>query len=99
VCEKQVGETDGVLRTFFRSAVALGRELPELAGTIRKGRQVWVLWSKEASGVRSDLTMVRIREMASGVGLVDYNVCTMDATWSGMTPGNRRKQTSHSPQK
>ena len=26
-----------------------------------------------------------------GVGLVDYKVCAVDATWSGMTLGKRRK--------
>jgi hypothetical protein len=76
---------------FFRSSVALGRELPELAGMMRKGRRVWVLWPKQASGAAGDLTMVRIRQMASGVGLVDYKVCAVDATWSAMTLGKRRK--------
>ena len=88
--QKQVGDAD-VVMIFFRSSVALGRELPELAGMMRTGRRVWVLWPKKASGASSDLTMVRIREMASGVGLVDYKVCAVDETWSGMTLGKRRK--------
>ena len=75
---------------FFRSSVALSRELPELAGMMRKGRRVWVLWPKKTSGVASDLTMVRIREMAAPFGLVDYKVCAVDKTWSGMTLGKRR---------
>jgi Protein of unknown function (DUF3052) len=88
--QKQVGDVDVVL-LFFRSSVALGRELPDLAGMMRKGRRVWVLWPKKASGADSDLTMVRIREMASSFGLVDYKVCAVDATWSAMTLGKRRK--------
>jgi hypothetical protein len=39
----------------------------------------------------SDLTMARIRQMASGFGLVDYKVCAVDETWSAMTLGKRRK--------
>jgi hypothetical protein len=31
-------------------SAALGRELPDLAGMMRKGRRVWVLWPKKASG-------------------------------------------------
>jgi hypothetical protein len=58
---------------------------------MRKGRRVWVLWPKKASGVAGDLTMVRIREMAAPFGLVDYKVCAVDATWSGMTLGKRRR--------
>jgi hypothetical protein len=59
---------------------------------MRKGRRVWVLWPKKASAVPSDLTMARIRQMASGFGLVDYKVCAVDETWSAMTLGKRRKE-------
>jgi hypothetical protein len=89
--QRQVGEADVVL-IFFRSSVALFHELPELAGMMRKGRRVWVLWPKKASGTPTDLTMVRIREMASEFGLVDYKVCAVDATWSAMTLGKRRRK-------
>lgn len=88
--QKQVGEAD-VVMIFFRSSIALGRELPAVAGMMRKGRRVWVLWPKKASGAAGDLTMVRIREMASTFGLVDYKVCAVDKTWSAMTLGKRRK--------
>jgi hypothetical protein len=88
--QKQVDEAD-VVMIFFRNSIALGRELPAVAGMMRKGRRVWVLWPKKASGKAGDLTMVRIREMASAFGLVDYKVCAVDETWSGMTLGKRRK--------
>ena len=88
--QKQVGEAD-VVMVFCRSCVELGRALPDLASMMRKGRRVWVLWPKKASAVPSDLTMVRIRQMASGFGLVDYKVCAVDETWSAMTLGKRRR--------
>jgi len=87
--QEQVGEADVVL-LFFKSAAALGRELPGLPNLMRKGRKVWILWPKQASEQAGELTMVRIREMASLVGLVDYKVCAVDATWSGMVLGRRR---------
>ena len=89
ISQSQVGEAD-VVMIFCRGSAALGRELPHLAAMMRKGRRVWVLWPKKASGTESDLTMVRIREMAKGFALVDYKVCAVDATWSGMTLGKRR---------
>jgi hypothetical protein len=87
--QKQVGEAD-VVMVFCPSGAALARVLPDLAGMMRKGRRVWVLWPKKASAVPSDLTMARIRQMASGFGLVDYKVCAVDETWSAMTLGKRR---------
>jgi hypothetical protein len=88
--QKQVGEAD-VVMIFFRNSIALGRELPAVAGMMRKGRRVWILWPKKASGKTGDLTMVRIREMASAFGLVDYKVCAVNETWSAMTLGKRRR--------
>lgn len=87
--QKQTGEADVVLM-FFKSAAALGRELPAMPGLMRKGRRLWVLWPKQTSAQAGDLTMVRIREMASPFGLVDYKVCAVDSTWSGMVLGLRR---------
>jgi hypothetical protein len=89
--QKQVGEAD-VVMVFCRSCAALERALPDIADMMRPGRRVWVLWPKKTSGLDSDLTMVRIRRMAEGFGLVDYKVCAVDATWSGMTLGKRRKR-------
>ena len=93
--QKQVGEAD-VVMIFFRNSIALDRELPAVAGMMRKGRRVWVLWPKKASGKAGDLTMVRIREMASAFGLVDYKVCAVDETWSAMTLGKRRQRAQRS---
>ena len=86
---KKVDDADVVL-SFHQGSVTLVRDLPAIAGMMRKGRKVWVLWPKRAAGTSSDLTMPAIREMASGVGLVDYKVCSVDATWSGMLLGKRR---------
>ena len=70
--------------SFHKGSVTLLRDLPAIAAMMRKGRKVWVLWPKRAAGVASDLTMPAIREMAAGVGLVDYKVCAVDETWSGL---------------
>lgn len=86
----RVDEADVILM-FFKSAAALGRELPTLPNLLRKGRKLWILWPKQASAKAGDLTMVRIRDMASPFGLVDYKVCAVDATWSGMVLGQRRR--------
>jgi hypothetical protein len=85
----RVGEADVILM-FFKSAAALGRELPELPALMCKGRKLWILWPKRAGTQATDLTMPRIREMAAVYGLVDYKVCAVDETWSGMVLGVRR---------
>jgi hypothetical protein len=87
--QRQIGEADVIL-IFVKSAAALGRELPPLAGVMRKGRKLWIMWPKQTSVLAGDLTPVRIREMADPLGLVDYKICAVDQTWSGMLLGRRR---------
>lgn len=45
---------------------------------------LWVAWPKKASGVPTDLTEDRVREIALAAGLVDNKVCAIDNVWSGL---------------
>jgi hypothetical protein len=45
---------------------------------------LWVAWPKKASGVPTDLTEDRVREVALAAGLVDNKVCAIDEIWSGL---------------
>lgn len=51
---------------------------------------VWMIWPKRASGVVTDLTQNVIRDAGLGAGLVDYKVCAVDETWSGLLFRRRR---------
>jgi len=81
----------GVVMFWARTEAALDRELPRLAKIMTKGRRVWLLWPKRTSGVETNLTMPRVRELANGYGLTDYKVCAVDQTWSAMAVGPRRR--------
>jgi hypothetical protein len=52
---------------------------------------IWISWPKKSSGVVTDLTEDRIREMALPLGLVDIKVCTVDNVWSGLKLMVRRE--------
>jgi len=80
-----------VVVTFVKSAAALGRELPAIAGQPRQGRAIWVAWPKKASGAAGDLTMPQIFEMCSMYGLAAYKSCAVDETWSAVAIAPRRK--------
>ena len=47
-------------------------------------RSVWLVWPKRASGIGSDLTQQSVRETGLNAGLVDFKVCAIDETWSGL---------------
>ena len=83
-------ETASVVLAFYPNGASLGRDLPTLSGTLRKGLRLWIAWPKRAAKVASDLSMPRVREMAQLYGMTDYKVCAIDEKWSGMVVGRRR---------
>jgi hypothetical protein len=50
-----------------------------------------IVWRKKASGQHSELSGNAIRPWAIELGWVDYKICSVDATWSGMLFGRSRK--------
>ncbi len=44
---------------------------------------LWIAWPKKASGVKSDLSGALVRKIGLESGLVDFKVCSIDATYSG----------------
>jgi hypothetical protein len=52
--------------------------------SLAKDATVWIAWPKKASGVASDLNEKVVRETGLSAGLVDYKICSMNQTWSGL---------------
>jgi CheY-like chemotaxis protein len=80
---KQAGKADVIL-AFVKSVAALGRELPGLARVMGKGRTLWIVWPKKTSALAGDIGELEVRKMGLAAGLVDYKVCAVDETWSGL---------------
>lgn len=53
-------------------------------GSWCEGGGLWIVWPKKGSGVASDLSQTVVREIGLASGLVDFKVCAVDATWSGL---------------
>jgi hypothetical protein len=76
---------------FATTQRAIGIELPTAMEAIRPAGMIWVSWPKKASGVATDVTEDRIRDLALPIGLVDVKVCAVDDTWSGLKLVIRRE--------
>jgi hypothetical protein len=51
---------------------------------------LWMIWPKKASGITSDLDGNIVREGGLAAGWVDYKVCAVDETWSGLAFKRRK---------
>jgi hypothetical protein len=69
---------------FVTSQADLARDFRPLTRCLPEKVAFWIAWPKKASGVKTDLTENVIREFGLGAGWVDYKVCAIDETWSGL---------------
>ena len=48
------------------------------------GQGLWIAWPKKASALASDISETEVRAAGLANGLVDYKVCAINETWSGL---------------
>lgn len=77
---------------FVKSAADLKKRLPAAKKVMAEGGGLWIAWPKQASGMRTDLTQIEVRGTGLRSGLVDYKICAIDRTWSGLCFARRRKK-------
>lgn len=77
---------------FAASEAELVRNFRPLANALPEKCALWIAWPKKASGVKTDLNENVVREVGLGLGWVDYKVCAIDETWSGLCFARRKKQ-------
>ena len=68
---------------FLDEPEALISALPHMKRAAATSR-VWVAWPKKSARKDSLLSETAIREAALGCGLVDYKICSISPTWSGL---------------
>lgn len=74
---------------FPRDRAELGRDMSLRVQQLGP-RGIWVCWPKKASGVATDLDENGIRDVALPAGLVDFKVCAIDPTYSGLKLQRRK---------
>jgi CheY-like chemotaxis protein len=74
---------------FAKSSAELQAHLLSVRDTA--GRQtLWLAWPKKASGLKTELDGNIVRESGLRAGWVDFKVCALDATWSGLAFKRRK---------
>lgn len=83
VLSREAGDKPHLILWFVRSRNDLEQGVKKMAALV--GRDgLWIAWPKKASGVASNLTQNAVRRLGLDAGLVDFKVCSIDDTWSGL---------------
>ncbi|MGH9778621.1 MAG: hypothetical protein ACRD5I_09440 [Candidatus Acidiferrales bacterium] len=76
---------------FSKSRAELERRFSAAARALPEGGKLWLLWPKKTSGVRTDLSETTVRTFGLSRRWVDYKICAVDETWSGLLFSRRKK--------
>ena len=68
---------------FLRSRRELEAQLMAVSRVAAR-QTAWFAWPKKASAVKTDLDGNVVREAGLSAGWVDFKVCSIDDTWSGL---------------
>jgi CheY-like chemotaxis protein len=89
---RQVRGTSDLIIWFTKSRRDLERRIDRMGEAIADGGSLWIAWPKRASGVRTDITQNDVRAVGLASGLVDYKICSIDDTWSGLRFARRKRK-------
>jgi hypothetical protein len=84
------GKDAAVTLWFVRSLADLTDGIEDMAEVAGGGR-LWICWPKKASGIVTDVTQNEVRALGLATGIVDFKICAIDATWSGLCFTRRKK--------
>lgn len=79
-----------VALAFATRRTELRKRFDAAASALGDAGRLWVAWPKKASGMASELTEDTVRAHGLAKGWVDYKVCAIDATWSGLCFARRK---------
>ncbi len=88
--DDQAGAGCEMLLWFVRTRLDLQQGIASVSAR-PDFRFLWVIWPKKASGANTDVTQPLVRETGLAAGLVDFKICSVDATWTGLQFSRRKK--------
>ncbi len=80
---RRLGAGAGMILWFVCSRRDLERRVPAIVASVGTDG-IWICWPKKTSALAGDFGQPEVRAAGLGAGIVDYKVCAIDETWSGL---------------
>ena len=88
----RVTDAPDLMIWFVKSARELESGVAKMSRVMGQG--LWIAWPKKASTLASDVSETEVRAAGLAHGLVDYKVCAINETWSGLKFARARPRVS-----
>jgi hypothetical protein len=83
IIRRRLSRNNDLIIWFVKSENVLNRNIKKLKSRVGRGG-MWIVWPKKSSKVQSDLSQTIVRKVGLSSGLVDYKICAVDSTWTGL---------------
>jgi CheY-like chemotaxis protein len=77
-------ESAEVVILFVQTQKALEEKFSSAAQSLKKGGKLWIAWPKKAAKSPTDLAHDWVQSFGLQAGFMDYKICSIDETWSGL---------------
>ena len=89
VIRRRLRKKSDMIIWFVELQRDMQRRIRKIVSMIGNGC-IWIAWPKKNSVIPSDLSQKTVRDVGLDAGLVDYKVCSIDETWSGLKFARRK---------
>jgi CheY-like chemotaxis protein len=86
----QANKQANIIIPFTETQKDLQNDLTKIIPKLAPNAKLWIAWQKQTSKTATDVTQATVRKIGLAQGLVDYKVCSIDKTWTGLLFAKRK---------
>lgn len=92
IIQKQPFSQSDLIILFVETQEDLQNSLTKISAKLEPNGKLWIAWRKKASQTATDVTQATVRKTGLTLGLVDYKVCSINPTWTGLLFAQRKSE-------
>ena len=82
--QKWLSDQSDLIILFAETTKDLQEKITKIISKLQANGKLWIAWRKKIGDTASDVTQTTVRKICLDRGLVDYKICSIDATWTGL---------------
>jgi hypothetical protein len=88
--QKRTSSQSDLIILFAETQEKLRNRMVKVSANLGPKGKLWIAWRKKASMTATDVTQSTVRKTGLVLGFVDYKVCSINATWTGLLFARRK---------